>query len=167
MDASDLFRGALVQAVAAMDHYFHGVVLDRGVDMLLGRAVISGFHRTIGLQFGSVRDIVTAITPGDQELEARKHIAARLGKETFQSPDDIASALALVGVTGVWKTAFGNGAGAVKTSLGLVVTRRNRIVHQADSDPLNPGVVTPLSAIDALDAISTVESTVQTIDSYC
>lgn len=167
VDASDLFRSGLVQAVAAMDHYFHGVVLDRSLDMLLGRTAASGTHRTIALPFASVRDIVTAVGAADRELEARKHIAARLGKETLQTPDDIAAALALVGVPGIWAQAFGNGAGHAKTSLGVVVTRRNRIVHQTDGDPLNPGVATPMSDLDALAAITTVDITVRTIDPNC
>ena len=167
VDASDLFRGALVQTVAAMDHYFHGVVLDRGVEMLLGRTPSTGTHRTIGLPFGSVRDIVTATSPGDRELEARRHIAASLGRVTFQAADEIAAGLALVGVPKVWTVAFSGNADAVKTALGVIITRRNRIVHQADSDPVNPGVVTALTDTDALGAIDTVERMVMAIDRYC
>ncbi len=37
VDATDLYRGALVQAVAAWDRYVHGVILDRAVDIILGR----------------------------------------------------------------------------------------------------------------------------------
>lgn len=167
VDASDLYRAGLVQSVAAMDHYFHGVVLDRGVDVLLGKASASGNHRTIGLPFGAVRDIVTASAYADQELEARKHVAARLGRETFQAADDISAALSLVGVAKVWSMAFPTGADAARTALGVVITRRNRIVHQADSDPLNPGNATPLNDSDALIAISTIEKTVLSIDALC
>lgn len=167
VDASDLFRGGLVQAVAAMDHYFHGVVLDRAVDMLLGRITGGGRHRKIGLQLDAVLDILTAPAIGDRELEARKHVAAQLAKETFQAADEIASALALVGVPKIWTAAFPSGGLAARTALGVVVTRRNRIVHQADGDPLNPGVVTPLTSADALDAIATVEGTVLSIDPHC
>lgn len=167
VDASDLYRGGLVQAVAAMDHYFHGIILDRAVDMLLGRATITGLHRTIALPFGSVRDIVSASSAADQEIEARKHVAARLTRESFQAADEIGAAFAMVGVGGVWNAAFPSAAHAAKTALGVVTTRRNRIVHQADGDPLNPGMVTPLSDLDALEAISTVERTVLAIDILC
>ncbi len=87
-DVSDLFRSGLVQAVAAMDQYFHGVILDRSVDILLGRIPTSGAHRTIALPFVSVRDILLAHNEIDRELEARKHISNRLKKETFQTADE-------------------------------------------------------------------------------
>lgn len=168
VDATDLYRAGLVQAVSALDNYIHGVVLDRATDMFLGRLSVSGASRTrsVGLAFVSVADIVTAPTTTDRELSARAQIASRIGQETFQKPDDIASALAMVGVTAVWPTVFGSQAGQKRADLGVVVTRRNRIVHQSDSDPLTPGHATPLSAADALDAIATVESTVTAIDSH-
>jgi hypothetical protein len=150
-----------------MDHYFHGVILDRAVAMLLGRPAGIGLHRRIALQVASVRDILTAPDATGRELEARKHIAAQLGKETFQAADEIAAGLSFVGVEKIWSTVFGSGAHSAKIALGVVVTRRNRIVHQADGDPLNPGFVTPLSAEDALDAVSTVETTVKSIDAHC
>jgi hypothetical protein len=167
VDSSDMFRAGLVQAVAAMDHYFHGVILDRAVDILLGHTSISGRHRRIGLQLDAVRDILTAPTLTDRELGIRKHVAVQLAKETFQAADEIGAGLALVGVPKIWTIAFPGNAPAMQTALGVVVTRRNRIVHQADGDPLNPGHVTPLTSSDALDAISAVEGTVLTIDPHC
>lgn len=168
VDASDFFRYGLVQAVAAMDHYFHGVVLDRGVDILLGRAV-SGGAAKLGIPFHAVADILTAVSPAESELRARSHLAQRLSSETFQRPDAIGAALSMVGVAKVWTVGYpGKGMASRATIvLGVVVQRRNRIVHQADADPLTPRTITPLSAQDAVDAIGVVEQTVKTLDSHC
>jgi hypothetical protein len=164
VDASDMYRAGLVQIVSAMDHYFHGVVLDRAVDLMLGRLTSTTTSTKVGMSFDAVRQILGAASPAGQELAARTHVSQRLATETFQKPDDIGAALSVVGVSKVWSSVFGNDAGSTKLALGLIVTRRNRIVHQSDSDPLTPGMVTPLTDVDALDAISAVSAIVRAID---
>jgi len=166
VDSSDLYRAALVQAVAALDSYVHGVVLDRAVDMLLGRTTSSGRTNKVGLHFTAVCDLLAATSPTELELAARRHVAQRLALETYQNPDDVARALALVDVPRIWSTAFPD-ARAASIALGTVVHRRNRIVHSCDVDPLVLGAVTPLTDTDALGAIATVEATVTGIDPHC
>jgi hypothetical protein len=167
VDASDIYRAGVVQAVGALDAYVHGIVLDRAVDILVGRLTTPSSSTKIGLHFNAVQQLLATSSPADTELTARTHIAQRLALETFQRPDDIASAFAMVGISKVWSSAFNASAGKVKTALGLVVDRRNRIVHSCDIDPLNPGRVTPLSDKDALDAITTVEKMIAAIDVLC
>lgn len=164
VDATDMYRAALVQAVAALDSYVHGMVLDYGVEILTGRRS-AGSRTQLGLHFGAISDIVRASSPTDLELSARAHIAERLGRETFQQPDDVAKAFAMVGVNRLWSSAFGVTAGNVCTSLKLIVRRRNQIVHSCDADPLNPGHVTAMTDADALTAVSTIEKIVKAVDS--
>jgi hypothetical protein len=168
VDASDLHRAGLVQAVAALDAYIQGVVLDRAVDILLSHRTTLRSTAKVGLHFNAIQQLLlSASNPVDLELTARTHVAQRLASETFQKPNDIASALALVGINRLWSTAFSADPSTAKTTLGLVVDRRNRIVHGCDADPLTPGTVTPLSASDALSAIGTVEATVAGIEAVC
>jgi hypothetical protein len=54
----------------------------------------------------------------------------------------VAAGLAMVGVNAVWSTAFPDAEHA-KIRLGVVVERRNRIVHHCDYDPAVPGSVVP------------------------
>ena len=163
VDASDTFRAALTHAVAALDTYIHGIVLDRAVDIVLGRVQAANAGAKVGLHFSAIQQILVATSPADRELAARTHVAQRLSLETFQKPDDVANALAMVGLNKIWSTAF-NDAQSAKTALSLIVQRRNRIVHQCDADPITPGNLTPLSDSDALNAIVTVEATVAAID---
>lgn len=167
VDGSDMYRAALVHGVAALDSYMHGVILDRAVDILMGRVTSIGAKSKIGLQFSAVQQILSASNPLQQELSARSHVAQRLSLETFQKPDDVANGLAMVGLPKIWTTAFPNDPNGAKTTLGVIVQRRNRIVHQCDADPLTPGTVTPLSDSDAIKSIDAVERTVTTIDQYC
>ena len=121
----------------------------------------------MGLNFNAVQVLLSAASPSDTELAARTYVAQRLALETFQRPDDIGSALAMVGINKIWTTAFSTSAGATKTALGLIVDRRYRIVHSCDVDPLNPGSVTPVTAADATLAVDTIESIVLAIDPFC
>jgi len=160
VDASDMYRAALVHAVAALDSYVHDVALDHAVAIVLGSRS-PGSESKIGLHFGTVADILAASTASERELRAREAINARLSRETFQQPEDIAKVLSVVGVPAIWSTAFGSaGAKAARTALSLVVRRRNIIVHRCDVDPTGLGGTYPLSKDDAVDAVATVENTV-------
>lgn len=164
VSSGDLYRAALVHSVAALDSYVHGVVLDRALAILLGRTPHTPTGTRVGLHFNAVQQILNAQTAADQELAARTHLAQRLSLETFQHPEDIGTAFAMVGTGKLWSSAFQAKAASAKTALGLVVQRRNRIVHQCDADPLSPGQWTPISDTDTLEAIAIVESTVMAID---
>lgn len=165
VDPTDIYRAALAQSISSLDHYVHSIVLDRGVDILLGRLPPCSPSRVGPLSQASVAAILSE-GPLTIEIAIRAHLASTLSKETFQSGEDIAKALASVGVNRIWTAAFGNSANATKTRLGLIVGRRNRIVHQCDTDPLNPGAPVGLSDVDALDAVDFVGTVVVGIDGF-
>ena len=112
----------------------HGVVLDRAVDSLLGRRP-AGTSTKIGFPLATVATLLAEADPVLRELGARSLIAERLAKETFQRPDDVAAAQAIVGVNNIWTAALTE-AGAAKISLSVIIDRRNEIVHQCDYDPV-------------------------------
>ncbi|RST01140.1 hypothetical protein [Streptomyces sp. WAC05950] len=168
MGGEDHFRSALVHAVAALDSYVHGVVLDRAIDILMGRLNVAASSK-VGLSFAAVGKIMNAGPAGSAavEMAARTYVAERLGLETYQRPDDIGMALSMVGVPKVWSRAFPVDAHSRKTALGVIVSRRNRIVHQCDLDPLSVNGATPIMPADSLDAISTIEEIVTVLDGHC
>lgn len=164
IDPSDMYRAALVQAVAALDSYVHDVVLDYSFEILSGVRSPGSVSR-VGLHFGAIRELVEAEDDVEFELRARAAINARLSTETFQKPDDIAAAFAMVGVRKIWSTAFGADAEGRKTDLRAVVHRRNLIVHRCDLDPADISGPLALSADDTVVAIETVSSIVSGLDS--
>lgn len=166
VDATDLHRAALVQGVAAWDRYMHGVVLDRAVEIMVGRLAAAGAPSKVGLPLGAVATLMNAPNAAVRELAARSYFAERLAKETYQRPDDVAAALAMVGVNAIWSTAF-HDAQQAKIALGVVIDRRNKIVHQCDYDPAVPNAVVPLTGPDALDALRVISETVRAIDPLC
>lgn len=165
VNSQDLYRAALVQGVAAWDRYVHGVVLDRAVEIMLGR-MRTGKASKVGLPLDAIAVLMKATGQADRELAARSSLAERLSKETYQRPDEVAAGLAMVGVNAIWSTAFPDAEHA-KVRLGVVVARRNRIVHHCDSNPVIPAAVVPLTAIDALDALQVVTDTVTAINPFC
>ncbi|MFZ4841116.1 HEPN domain-containing protein [Mycetocola saprophilus] len=167
IDASDIYRASLVQTIAALDHYVHGVILDLAVDVLLGRREPSGKGTRIGIPFDAVQQIVSAKDVAAKEQLARTHVAQRLSIETFQKSSSISTGLGLVGVNRLWSTAFPPGSSSLVKHLDLIVERRNKIVHQGDSDPLRFGEPTPIELSDALDAVTVVEKIVRRIDPIC
>ncbi|WP_415648133.1 hypothetical protein [Stackebrandtia soli] len=166
VDASDVFRASLVQAVAAMDFYVHGVVLDRAVDILLGRCG-PGSRTKLGLNFGAIADLLKTSSPVEKEILARTYTAERLALETFQRPDDIGAAFAMIGIPKIWSSAFVDKAGETKAALGVIVTRRNNIVHSCDNDPVNFGTTFDLNDTEALEAIGTIYRIIESINQYC
>lgn len=164
VDASDMYRASLVQAVAALDHYIHGVVLDLAVDILLGRR-IAGRGEKVALPLKGVQDIVVASSTAEREQRARTLLAERLRRETFQRAEAISVGLSLVGISGIWTVSFPPPIKDAKQELNLIVSRRNQIVHQGDADPLQSGTPNPISCQDALDAAETINSIVITLDS--
>jgi len=132
--------------------------------MLMGRVAPARSSTKVGLHFNAVREIVDNGNPVDREIAAKTHIAQRLALETFQKPDDVGNALAMVGIHKVWTLAFPSNVEQIKKSLGLVVARRSQIVHSCDADPLTVGGVTPISSQDALDAVDVVTKVVHAID---
>jgi hypothetical protein len=162
IETADMFRAALVQAVAALDSYVHGIVLDRGVDILLNRRS-PGAKTKIGLNFGAVNDLLTAPDPIEMELRAISHVSEALAKETFQRPDDISRAFAMVGITRVWSSAFPGGPANKMQELNLVITRRNQIVHSCDVDPTDPTRIRALTAEDAIASTVVVAGIVECI----
>ncbi|MBQ1119661.1 hypothetical protein [Streptomyces sp. B15] len=163
----DHFRSGLVHSVAALDSYVHGVILDRAVDILMGRLTVNTGSK-VGLGFGAIGEVMSARQSdvATAEMMARTFVSERLGLETYQRPDDIGAALSMVGVSRIWSSAFQADAYNKKTALGVIVTRRNRIVHQCDLDPLS-GSPTVITAADAVGAIGTIEEIVRKIDPHC
>ena len=53
---------------------------------------------------------------------------------------------------------------AVKAQLIAIVDRRNKIAHEADMDPTNPGERWPISNVLVHDAFDYIESVVRAID---
>jgi RiboL-PSP-HEPN len=84
----------------------------------------------------------------------------------FQHPDKISDAIRLVTAIKLWPqvaAALGSDAKSVKAQLTVIVDRRNKIAHEADMDPTNPGIQWPISGALVKNALNFIDHVVQAI----
>ena len=85
---------------------------------------------------------------------------------SFQHPDKIANAIRLVSTVDLWQAVAlrrNEDVKATKAQLFAIVDRRNKIAHEADLDPGNPGERWPIDRPLVEEAIDFIESTIRAI----
>lgn len=91
----------------------------------------------------------------------------RLGYQSFQQPEKIADAIRLISDQKLWDEVaakLGRSATEVKSQLGLIVDRRNKIAHEADIDPtFGIGNRWNIDESQVNDAVNFIEQVVESI----
>jgi len=85
---------------------------------------------------------------------------------SFQHPDKIADAIRLISPKKLWEevgTAMNLPAKDVKLRIEMIVDRRNKIAHEADMDPTNPGFRWPIHQQMASDALDEIERVAEAV----
>lgn len=151
-------------SVSALDHYVHALVREEMLATAIGqRTQTDGFKRfSISLE-ASLRAAQGASPTDWMEDEVRR----QHGHLSFQHPDKIADAVRLISDQPLWPALaiqLGMTAQNLKQRLLLIVTRRNRIAHEADRDPTPPHERWPISVSDVERAMALVEQLVAGIE---
>lgn len=157
IDASDLLRAQIVLGVSALDYYVHELTLMGMLEVYNGtRAPTSAFLR-FRVSMDSVLGNSTSIGASAWfENEVRE----RHGYASFQEPDRIADAIRHFSDVKLWQEVSGKLSltdAEVKEQLRLIVNRRNKIAHEADTDPSYPGARWPISETDVENALGFIE----------
>ncbi len=136
-----LLRMALVQAVAAMDCYFHdqiewhfGRILSQNPDGT------SKDFENFPLPAGKVKQVIEEYERTTVGL--RRIFETQLRKKSIQSVREIESQLKIIGVTGFWGNVaneMGVDCPELKSWIGKIARRRNQIVHEGDRRRLQNG----------------------------
>ncbi|TKJ96697.1 hypothetical protein PlfCFBP13513_14795 [Plantibacter flavus] len=147
VDLSDLYRAAYMQGVSAFDHFIHEEVRVRMLEWH-GRPQSTwpaGFA-TFKIPISSTHQAGRSVPDAAVRFEAE--IRSQHGHLSFQHPDKVAAACRLVSNTEIWQTiatALGtkkqgklSPSQVAKKDWGLIIDRRNLIVHEADLDPTPP-----------------------------
>jgi len=155
LDLTDLYRQSLAGAVSALDTCVHSVVRT-GILLQL-----QGFGPALGAQLPVSVDLFRRWYGGDGSALNEIELAVRLahGRWTMQFANDIADAVKLVSARPLWVSIAGgdkNLAGNLKTSLNVIVGRRNKIAHESDLDP-STGTKWPIDSLLAIAAIDLLE----------
>lgn len=163
VDLSDILRAEFVLIVSALDFYVHERTRTDMLDVWNGvRPATDAFDKW-GVSLANTRSAIASANSAWLDAEIR----TRHGFLAFQQPDKIADAIRLVSATPLWERLshrLGQPAVDLKSTLKLIVERRNKIAHEADLDPSFPGAMWPIARIDCEDALSFVEAIVGAID---
>lgn len=145
LDLSDILRAQLVLAVSALDHFVHALTRLGMIEVSKGSRPKTDaylrFHVPISAADSAVAGAPCETWIGDTVRE-------RHSWQSFQEPEKIADAVRLVSSVGLWEavaTELSMTSQDVKIRLKLITERRNKIAHESDMDPANPGFRWPIS----------------------
>lgn len=164
LDLSDIYRASLVLSVSALDHFVHEFVRVGMLEVHNGARPPTGAHLSFKIPLAAARVGIADTSKNDWLDEAVRDAHSWL---SFQHPDKIADAIRLVSGVKLWEevgTELGSAPKVVKAQLIAIVDRRNKIAHEADMDPTNPGERWPISDVLVNDAFDYIESVVRAID---
>ena len=163
VDTTDLLRAALVLSVSALDNFVHEFTR---IGMLDVHAQAKPGTPTY-LEFKvSLSGVQKALSAGESSSWLDLEIRKTHGGLSFQQPDKIADAIRLVSTVKLWQAVArkrNEDVTATKTQLRAIVNRRNKIAHEADLDPGNPGERWPIDRPLVEGAIDFIESTIRAI----
>ena len=160
LDISDLYRSQVVLIISSLDHFIHEFVLEEMLETYNGRRPISNAFNRFPIPLSTIQGTI----PSENVIAS--HIRQKHSWMSFQDPDKIADAIRLISDQKLWEEVapiFGINAGDLKSKIKLVVDRRNKIAHEADLDPTNPGEKWPISLADVRDIIDFIEKLVTEI----
>lgn len=160
VDLTDILRASLVLGVSALDNFVHEFVRLGILEVNQGNRLATDAHLSFKVPLYAVR-----IAIGDTSKDEWLDLAIREAHSwlSFQQPEKIADAIRLMSAVQLWESVsreMGMTAKGVKTQLNAIVDRRNKIAHEADMDPTNPGHRWPIDealveeALDFLDKLT-------------
>jgi hypothetical protein len=144
IDISDLWRAQVVLVVSALDYFIHELTRLGMIECAKGMRPKTDAYLRFEMPLSATESAIAgsphATWVGDTVRE--KH-----SWQSFQDPDRLADAIRLISPVKLWEAVgleLGCAPKDVKTRLKLIVDRRNKIAHEADQDPTNPGFRWPI-----------------------
>jgi hypothetical protein len=163
VDLSDLLRAVIVLGVSALDHYVHELTRLGMLECWNGtRKRTDSFDR-----FTLPTSVVLALTiPASAQAIVESEIRSRHSFLAFQHPDKVADAIRLFSEVKLWEEVgkeLGMTTKDIKTTLLLIVDRRNKISHEADTDPSYPGQRWPINSVLVEETLTKLENIARAI----
>ncbi|MBM0231451.1 hypothetical protein JNW91_05990 [Micromonospora sp. STR1_7] len=169
LDVGDFYRAAWVQAVSAIDHWFHEELYRRVADLAGQNSPNMPYQLT---RFELPLEKVEEIRQGTTTLAGAvsDHVRAKWANASLQNPRKISEALKLVTEENIWAKAaaqineWNHGRTAMteqtlKKQYTAITERRNKIAHEADlldGDLKQRRGITDADATDAIDWVERI-----------
>lgn len=139
LDLSDILRSEIVMAVSAFDCLLHDIVKSKMMDKLSEPDSQSKSLQEFPIPLNVVQDLISQPSEEARQTILSVTIKQIIHKDSYQSARNIDNALRLISVNNIWfkiKDRLGLSVEDIKSTLGLIIRRRNKICHEADIDPL-------------------------------
>ncbi|TSC54340.1 MAG: hypothetical protein LiPW30_701 [Parcubacteria group bacterium LiPW_30] len=139
IDISHIFRSQIVFAVSALDYFIHEIVQLGMIEIEKGKRPSTDKYLKFTIPLSTVRQALNGSHCRDWlgEIVREKHSCI-----SFQEPEKIADAIKTISRVELWREVakeINVTESDLKTTLKIIIDRRNKIVHEADMDPTNPG----------------------------
>lgn len=164
IDVSDVLRAELVLVVSAFDYYVHEVVRQGMLEVFQGKRVETPSFRKFTVSLECLREAISNPSTFDG-LE--NEITIRNSWKSFQQAEKVAEAIRLISDINLWveiANKLEKNPNDIKSTLNLIVDRRNKIAHEADMDPSYPGIRWPIDEVMVETAIEFIEEIVEIMD---
>lgn len=164
ISTDDLLRSALVQGVSAFDHFVHEEVRAR---MILTHQGSHARARGYGRFRVCLDSVTSALSQPDGTAWLEQEIRDQHGYLSFQQPDRVAEAYRFISDIKIWDEVaqrVGKTSDEIKRQLKLIVDRRNKIAHEADTDPTPPRSRYPIDDALVLESLNFLE---EVVDALC
>lgn len=136
----DLLRSKFVYAVSAFDKLIHDIVRSGMVEIYTGARQPTAKYLAEPIPMAVAQQLITPAT-APPEAVFEQTIRAKLKTLSFQDPDKVSDGLAYIwSENQKWQkiaAAIGADEKVTRTTLKVIATRRNSIVHEADIDPIS------------------------------
>lgn len=154
IDYDDLLRSQIVYSVSAFDKLIHDLVRIGMVDIFSGNRSTTPKYMSELISIELHGNLIGASIPPKEHL-FEQAIFNKLKFIAYQEPDKVADGLSYIwDEKHKWQkiaTIMGMTDSIVKTTLKLIVARRNAIVHEADIDPIT-NTKFPITQIECIQA---------------
>ena len=167
MDISDILRSEYVLIVSAFDCYIHDVVLLGMSDMFSGNRPECKNFTDFCIPMSTVKKLLETSDVSVRESIYNASVKKILSKDSYQSPKSVEFALSMVNMKKIWSKIgkkIGMSTEDVKTTLGLIILRRNKIAHEADIENLVSMKKSEIERTDVEEVISFLDNVVLAID---
>jgi hypothetical protein len=175
-DITDFYRAAWVQAVSAIDHWFHEELYRRVAELAGSDSPGMPYQLT---KFELPLEKVEEVRRGTTTLAdaVSEHVKAKWGNAALQNPRKISEALKLVTEEDIWAKAAVQlnqwnhdrtslNAQSLKQQYIFITDRRNRIAHDADlldGDLKRRREISDADVTDAIDWIERIARAIATV----
>jgi len=157
VDLTDIYRASLVHGVSAVDQFVHEFARLGMLEVYRGNRPLTDSHSSFRVPLSATKAGIADATNDDWLDQTIRDAHSWL---SFQHPDKVADAVRLMSTVKLWEAVgkeLDTSPQDVRTQLTAIVDRRNKIAHEADMDPTNPGHRWPIDEVLVTDALNFLE----------